>query len=326
LIGISVRNFSGVYPGSIGYCVIVTHSLVRNVRLFTFCRSLIILLPLIATSGCTSFDILNSVIPSCGYVRTSDLAYAKLPRQKLDVYVPRHAKPNTPVVVFFYGGDWQNGNKGDYRFVAEAITSKGFIAVLPDYRLYPSVTFPAFMTDAALAVRWVHFNIASYGGDPDHVFLAGHSAGGYIVAMLTLDKHYLQNVGLNRDVIRATAGLSGPYDFVPYPSDRGVFSMPLNDTTPPPDMEPINFVDGTAPPMLLIQGLSDPTVDPRNATDLAARIQAAGGNVQCITYPGVGHVGVVLSFAWPFRWIAPTLRDMTDYFAQFDAAPAHRGG
>jgi acetyl esterase/lipase len=187
------------------------------------------------------------------------------------------------------------------------------------------VTFPAFVKDAALAVRWVHDNIARFGGDPARVFLAGHSAGAHIVALLTLDKRYLQNVGLNREVIRATAGLSGPYDFVPSPPDRGVFSMGLNDTTPPADIEPITFVDGTAPPMLLIQGLRDPTVNPRNASELAAKIKAAGGNVRCIVYPGVGHVGVVLSFAWPFRWIAPTLRDMTNYFNQFSAAPTRPG-
>lgn len=308
------------------YLIVTGYLLACNVKFFTIGRRVIILLSMFATAGCSRFDLLNATIPSCGYVRTSNLAYSSSPRQKLDVYVPRHAKTKTAVVIFFYGGDWQNGDKGGYRFVAEAITSKGFIAVLPDYRLYPVVTFPAFVTDAALAVRWVHENIASYGGDPSRVFLAGHSAGGHIVALLTLDKHYLENVGLNRDVIRATAGLSGPYDFVPSPPDRGVFSMLLNDATPPADIEPINFVDGTAPPMLLIQGLSDPTVNPRNATELAAKIRAAGGNVRCITYPGVGHVGVVLSFAWPFRWLAPTLRDMTSYFKQFNAQPAHPSG
>jgi acetyl esterase/lipase len=271
-----------------------------------------------ATAGCTRFDALNALVPSYGYNRTSNLAYADLPRQKLDVYVPRHADAKIPVVIFFYGGDWQDGEKGDYQFAAEAITSKGFIAVMPDYRLYPDVTFPAFVNDGALAVRWVHNNIASFGGDPNLVFLAGHSAGAQIVALLTLDKKYLKDVGLNRDVIRATAGLSGPYDFVPPPADRGAFSMAENDTAPPPDIEPINFVDGAAPPMLLIHGLSDTTVDPRNSTALADKIRAAGGNVRCITYPGVGHVEVVLSLAAPLRWLAPTLRDMTNYFKEFE--------
>jgi acetyl esterase/lipase len=238
----------------------------------------------------------------------------------LDVYVPRNAKSTLSTVVFFYGGDWQNGKKDDYRFVAQAITSKRFIAVLPDYRLYPEVTFPAFVNDGALAVRWVHDNIGRFGGDGGRIFLAGHSAGGHIVALLTLDKRYLRNVGLDRDAIRATAGLSGPYDFVPSPPDRGVFSMPPDDTHPDPEIEPINFVDGSAPPMLLIQGLDDPTVNYSNALNLAAKIRAAGGSVRCITYPGVGHVAVVASFAWPIRWIAPTLRDMTKYFREEETA------
>jgi acetyl esterase/lipase len=266
--------------------------------------------------GCSRFDIINATIPSCGYIRTSNIAYATLPRQKLDVYVPRGAKAGLSVVVFFYGGDWQNGTKGDYRFVAQGIESKGFIVVMPDYRLYPQVTFPAFVNDGALAVRWVHDNISRFGGDPNRIFLAGHSAGAHIVALLTLDKHYLRNVGLDRDAIRATAGLSGPYDFVPSPPDRGVFSMAVNDTNPPADIEPINFVDGKEPPMLLIQGLDDPTVHYTNALDLAAKIRAAGGSVRLITYPGVGHVAVVASFAWPLRWLAPTLRDMTTYFRE----------
>jgi acetyl esterase/lipase len=280
------------------------------------CRLPINLIAMMMIGGCSRFDIVNATIPCCGYIRTCNIAYADLPRQNLDVYVPRNAKSPLSTVVFFYGGDWQNGKKDDYRFVAQAITSKGFIAVLPDYRLFPDVTFPAFVNDGALAVRWVHDNIARFGGDPDRVFLAGHSAGAHIVALLTLDKRYLQKVGLDRDAIRATAGLSGPYDFVPSPPDRGVFSMPVDDDKPDPEIEPINFVDGAEPPMLLIQGLDDPTVDYSNALNLAAKIRTAGGSVRCITYPGVGHVAVVASFAWPIRWIAPTLRDMTKYFRE----------
>jgi acetyl esterase/lipase len=157
------------------------------VNFLAISRPLFILFAMMMVGGCSRFDIVNATIPSCGYMRTSNIAYADLPRQKLDVYVPRNAKSALSVVVFFYGGDWQNGKKDDYRFVAQAIASKGFIAVLPDYRLYPEVTFPAFVNDGALAVRWVHDNIARFGGDPKRVFLAGHSAGGHIVALLTLD-------------------------------------------------------------------------------------------------------------------------------------------
>ncbi|MGA2233458.1 MAG: alpha/beta hydrolase [Tepidisphaeraceae bacterium] len=275
-----------------------------------------ILLLAIAATGCNRFAILDATIPSGGYLRETDLAYGPLPRQKLDVYQPRHVTAQAPVVIFFYGGDWQNGEKGNYRFVAEALTSRGFVAVLPDYRLYPDVTFPAFVEDGALAVRWVHDHIAAYHGNPACLFLMGHSAGAHIVALLTLDKRYLQQVGLDRSAITATAGLSGPYDFIPSPDDRPVFGMSPEDLKTNPDMEPITFTDGSAPPMLLIHGLADGVVDPANSQRLAEKISKSGGSVCYRAYRNVDHAGVVLSLAWPFRWIAPTLWDVTDFFAR----------
>jgi acetyl esterase/lipase len=267
-------------------------------------------------TGCTRFDLLNATIPFWGYSVTKDLKYGDLPRQKLDVYRPHNAASAAPVVIFFYGGDWQTGEKSGYRFVADALTSRGFVAVLPDYRLYPSVTFPAFVEDGAKAIRWTHDNISNYGGDPQRIYLMGHSAGAHIAALLTLDAHYLKDVGLDRSAIRATAALSGPYDFVPSPDDRPPFGMSRDDTTPDPRIEPIHFVDGREPPMLLVHGLRDQTVNPDNATKLAARITQAGGEVRYIAYPKADHVAVVLALAFPFRWLAPVLDDVMTFFYQ----------
>jgi acetyl esterase/lipase len=271
--------------------------------------------------GCTKFDLLDAMIPRWGSIRRTDIQFGPLPRQKLDVYRPRGVAPGAAIVIFFYGGDWQSGNKGDYRFAAQALTSQGFVAVLPDYRLYPEVTFPGFVEDGALAVRWVHDHAREIGGDPAHVYLMGHSAGAHIAALLTLDDRYLRNVGLDRDAVRATVGLSGPYDFVPPPGDRADFGMSRASTQPDPQIEPIHFVDGHAPPMLLIQGESDTTVYPANSVALAARIHAAGGEARLIVYPHVDHVGVVLALAWPFRWMAPTLRDVAEYVHAHDRIP-----
>jgi acetyl esterase/lipase len=279
-------------------------------------RMALSVLAVLCLTGCTKFEALDATIPAGGYLRHSSIEYGTLPRESLDVYRPKGDVGDAAVVIFFYGGDWQNGYKEGYRFVADALTSKGFVAVLPDYRLYPPVQFPAFVEDGAAAVRWVHDHIADYGGDPSRIFLMGHSAGAHIAALLTLDAHYLQEVGLDRSVIRATAGLSGPYDFIPLSDDLAVFGMSQSNSTPDPKMEPINFVDGKEPPMLLVSGDADPTVDVGNSQRLASKIQAAGGDVKLIVYPHVDHVGVVLSFAWPFRWIAPTLRDVTEYFRE----------
>lgn len=271
-------------------------------------------------SGCTRFDALNATVPSCSYTRQTDLSYGELARQKLDVYRPRGKKRvgPAPVVVFFYGGDWQTGRKGDYRFVAEALASRGFVAILPDYRLFPRVTFPGFVEDGALAVRWTHRNVSRFGGDPDRVFLMGHSAGAHIAALLTLDAHYLADVGLDRSAVRATAALSGPYDFVPGKYHRAVFGMSADDTAPDPRINPINFADAQAPPMLLVHGGKDDVVSPSNATKLAARIRTAGGSVRRIIYPNRGHPGVVMAFACPFRWLAPVLDDTVTFFHQAD--------
>jgi acetyl esterase/lipase len=216
-------------------------------------------------------------------------------------------------IPFFYGGSWRDGSKTDYRFVAQALTSREFVVVLPDYRLYPQVTFPAFVQNGASAVRWVGDNISTYGGDTNHLYLMGHSAGSHIAALLTLDAHYLKAVGLDRNAIRAMATLSGPYDFTPNLRDRPVFGMATNQTAINPNIEPITFVDGKEPPMLLVQGLRDKIVSPTNAVNLAARIRKAGGAVELITYPKRGHASMLVALASPYHWLAPVLKDVTDF-------------
>lgn len=272
-------------------------------------------------AGCSRFDLLNAAVPRCGYVKTSDVAYGPRPRQTLDIYRPKGTDQPAGVVVFFYGGSWQMGSKADYRFVAQALASRGFIAVLPDYRLYPNVTFPAFVEDAARAVRWVYDHAEAIGGDRRHLYLMGHSAGAHIAALLTLDERYLRAVGLEQDVIRATAALSGPYDFIPTPDNRDVFRMVAGQKKPPVASQPIRFADGNDPPLLLIHGAEDETVRPGNARRLAERLRSVGGQVETKFYADRGHVGILLALAWPFRWYAPTLDDVTAFFRAHGANP-----
>ena len=268
----------------------------------------------LSLTGCTKFTLLDATVPASGYARTTNIVYGDANRLKLDAYKPTGKNATQKVVIFFYGGDWQSGQKRDYRFVAQALASRGFVAVMPDYRLWPEVQFPTFVEDGARAIRWTHDHVAEFGGDPEQIYLMGHSAGAHIAALLTLDAHYLEDVGLKRDTIRATAALAGPYDFVPPPDDRAAFGMSRDQTATDPKIQPIHFVDGKAPPMLLVHGLKDKTVDVSNATRLAERIREAGGEVSVVTYPDRAHVGVVLALAWPFRWLAPVLDDVSEYF------------
>lgn len=117
-------------------------------------RSLFAMLPALLTA-CSAVDVLNATVADDTYTLYANIAYANQPRQKLDVYRPKNtAKSGAPMVIFFYGGSWSSGDRADYRFVGEALASKGIVAVIADYRLSPDVRYPAFVQDSALAVRW----------------------------------------------------------------------------------------------------------------------------------------------------------------------------
>src|SRR4051794_16714935 len=168
-------------------------------------------------SGCSPLRALNALVPRTGYMLAEGISYGETQRQRLDVYLPAVPDASRAVVVFFYGGNWNSGDRADYRFVGEALSSRGFVTVLPDYRLYPDVRFPDFLDDCAHAVRWAFAHAAEFGGDAQQLFVAGHSAGAYNAAMLALNAEYLERDG-PAPRLRGWIGLAGPYDFLPLQS------------------------------------------------------------------------------------------------------------
>jgi acetyl esterase/lipase len=276
---------------------------------------------ILALAACAKVDLLNAWVPHSGYTLHRDIAYGSEPRQKLDIYVPDNAPTDAPVIVFFYGGSWQQGAKADYRFAGQALASKGYVTVIADYRLYPEVYFPTFMEDAAKAVQWTHEHIGEYGGDAKKLFLAGHSAGAYIAVMLTLNEQYLRAQGGKRSWIKGTIGMAGPYDFLPFtsPNIKALFSKQADF-----DTQPINFVGPHMPPMLLLTGDEDTDVYPKNTRHLAEKLRKAGNHVTEKIYPGVAHIGIILALAEGFRDKAPTLFDIDTFIKEIDrGGPTH---
>ncbi len=278
----------------------------------TLIRTALALLPVLL-AACSPVDVLNATVPKDGYAVSEGLAYGPGPRHRLDVYVPDDLAGPAPVVVFFYGGSWKNGDRGDYLFAAEALVSRGYVAVVPDYRLYPDVAFPDFLDDGARAVRWVRESIAAYGGDPDRLFLMGHSAGAYNAAMLALDPDYLANAGIDRGAVRGVIGLAGPYDFLPL--DTRTTRQVFGDAPDLPATQPVTFADAGAPPLLLLTGADDTTVRPRNSESLARAMAAEGGEAELRVYPDLGHIGIVLALADGQRGRAPVLDDLDAFVA-----------
>jgi acetyl esterase/lipase len=273
-------------------------------------------------SACSPVTILNTLAPSSGIVVRRGIAYGPGPRHALDVYAPAPGKEDLryPVVVFIYGGSWQDGDRSIYRFVGAELASHGIVAIIPDYRVYPEVVFPGFMEDTAKAVAWARDHAGAYGGDPHRLFLMGHSAGGQIVTLLALDGEYLKAVGMTPKDIAGVIGLAGPYDFLPL-KDATLKTI-FGPESGWKRSQPIDFVDPGAPPMLLVAGSDDDTVDPGNTERLAAKLRAAGDHVTEAIYPSVGHVTLIGAFARPLGFLAPVRRDVLNFIA----APNRVGG
>lgn len=216
------------------------------------------------------------------------------------------------MVVFFYGGSWNNGSKDDYGFVGEALASRGIVVVIADYRLYPQVRYPAFLQDGAQAVAWTYQHIADYGADPQQLYVMGHSSGAYNASMLALDARWLNEVGLSPALFKGWIGLAGPYDFLPIENRdvRPVFFFPDS----PPESQPINHVSAGAPPSLLIASTDDDLVNPaRNTGGLAQKLRAAGVPVEAFYFDKTSHATLVASLSRPLRWLAPVLDRVTAF-------------
>jgi acetyl esterase/lipase len=265
-------------------------------------------------SGCSALTAFNALTPRDPAVHAGrDLAYGPDPRQTLDVYTPeKPAAKAAPVLVFFYGGGWTSGHRQDYGFAGQAFASRGFVTVVPDYRLAPAHPYPDFVVDAAAAVRWARDHAAQYGGDPSRIVLVGHSAGAYLALMLALDDDFLRGAGVDFATIKAAAGLSGPYDFYPFDveSSRLAFgAYPDAKAT-----QPITYAGRPhRPPVLLIQGEKDKLVAVKNTVNLARELKAAGNPVTVHLYPGLSHPDTVLALSVPFRGKAPILAETTDF-------------
>ncbi len=279
-----------------------------------------------ALAACSPARLVNALTPTSGLTKTANVAY--LPgsnsRQVLDVYQPASGSETTqsrPVVIFFYGGAWQEGSRDDYLFVADALTQRGYVVVIPDYRVFPEVMYPDFVGDGAAAVAWTANNIHRFGGDRSRLFLMGHSAGAHIAAMLALDRSYLVSQNVPAKSIKGLIGLAGPYDFLPLtePNVIALFSTEKNLAM----TQPISYVKpavaASIPPVLLLHGDADTRVYPKNSINLTRELRAAGAKVEFDLLPGIDHTSIIAKFTRLLRGDGKVV-DRVDQFIREKAA------
>lgn len=293
----------------------------RRLIKFLFIVVLLVLLfgggaRMIVAGGAKSLNMADKLLGQGDGARLllADQPYGRGPRQSLDIWVPDSLNEGDrlPVVVFFYGGGWDSGERGSYGFVGRALARQGFVVVIPDYRLVPKAHWPDFIEDSAAATAWTHEHIAKLGGDPGRIALMGHSAGAYNAAMLALDPQWLRAAKSDPSIIRGVVGLAGPYDFLPL-EKGGRGDRAMGKVRPAERTQPIHFARGDAPPLWLATGDEDEVVRPRNSRNLAAAIERAGGSAALRIYPGMGHTGIVMALAAPFRNRGPVLEEATDF-------------
>lgn len=261
--------------------------------------------------GCSPLDAVNVLTPSAAYVQHRDIQYAETEKSSLDVYVPSaNTTKARDVILFYYGGLWRKGAKEQYRFVADVYAALGYVVVIPDFRKYPDVDWTGMIADVAEAYRWTTEHIEGYGGNPSRIFLLGHSSGAHLAAMIAFDQKLREGVASPCGFV----GLSGPYDFAPIGDEdvREVFSSAHD----PRATQPITFASRGDPAALLLTGAEDETVEPGNSARLADRLSQVGVQAQVISYPDVGHAGLLISLTPINSKNASTVEDSVAFMRQ----------
>ncbi len=272
-------------------------------------RRFLLGLPLLA-AACSPARIAGALTPRGGTETSENLAYGPLPRQRLDLVLPSVVTARTPLVVFFHGGGWTSGGRGDYAFLARTLAAQGIAVAVPDYRLFPEGRWPDFVEDGALAVACMRREMPA-----QPLFVMGHSAGGFIAAAIALDPRWLAAAGSSRAVLVGGVLLAAPIAW--QPDEEPTISIFAN--APGGRIAAVARAEDLAgtPPMLLLHGADDRVVGPFHSVDLARDLRAAGRAVTLHLYPGVEHVGVLSAMAAPVRALglakAPVFEDVVGF-------------
>ncbi|MEJ7686136.1 MAG: alpha/beta hydrolase [Variovorax sp.] len=293
-------------------------------------------LPLIAAAvigalllaACSPLKVLNGLVPSSTYRLEEGVAYGSQARQRLDIYRPLAERlpveGRRPLVVFFYGGTWTSGERASYRFVGEALAARGAVVVIPDYRLAPEATYPVFLRDSALAMKWGLDNAARLGADPKQVYVMGHSSGAYNAAMVALDARWLDAVGASPKQLAGWIGLAGPYDFLPIENPQAQVAFNWPET--PANSQPLVHASSASPRALLMAVSKDKLVNPqRNTAQMAVKLRASGVEVQTREFDNLSHITLIGAVAKPLEWLGGPVLPPLLSFLGLPSDPSHRG-
>ena len=218
-----------------------------------------------------------------------DLAYGDDEKQRLDVYRSLQPAEPCPVFIFIHGGGFIEGDRAHYGGVALPFSQHGVMTVVPSYRLAPDFHYPDQPNDIKDVVEWVYTNIGSLGGDPQRIYLGGHSAGAILAVDLTVQTGWLEERGLPRDLIKGSLPVSGPYD-AGDPAIGGYLAGPEDRHAASPTH---HVQDAPAWTLLAIGSKEDHWMEENE--EMARLIQARGKRAELLVLEGMDHDDTALT-------------------------------
>ncbi|EYB66909.1 Alpha/beta hydrolase fold-3 [Deinococcus phoenicis] len=266
-------------------------------------------LTLTSCSGVDAQDALNRAISTRGLTVVTDQPYGPDARNRIDVYAPADAR-NAPVVLFVHGGSWQGGDKVGHKFVGESLARAGYVTGVMNYRLAPQNRYPAYVQDTAAALRWLRDHAKSLGGNPDDLFVTGHSAGAFNAVEAVDNARWLREAGVPISAVRGVIGIAGPYSY-DFRQFQSRVAFPEGST--PDEVMPDRHVRPDAPPHLLLVAANDTTVHPQNALNMEAALKKAGVPVTRTVLPRVNHITIAAALARPLTFLGGTRQAVIDF-------------
>lgn len=224
----------------------------------------------------------------------TDLPYGDETRQRLDLYLPAEPASASPVFLFLHGGGFQEGDRVHYGFVAESFSKHGIMTAVASYRLADSHHYPAQAEDARAAMSWIWRHAAEYGGDPEAIYVGGHSAGGILAADLGTDRSWMAAAGIPERALRGIVPISGVYDF------RSDWPGYVTAYAPTPELRarasPLATLRNPVPNAVVAAGSAEESIVPASR-DLAAALSGEGVRTEILILPGENHRDTVVSLA-----------------------------
>lgn len=268
----------------------------------------------------SALAIVNGITSSGGVGVSKDILYGDEPLQDLDIYYPKplaqamekqSAITKTyPMVVFVYGGSWENGSKEEYAFVGQSLAQAGYVTAVINYRKAPEHVYPDYVEDTAKAIAWSYKNAASFHADPQRLAVVGHSAGAFNAVAAIANEDFLAPYGVKPKDIRAVIGIAGPYSYDFRKFDSATAFAP--DATPD-EVMPDRHIKGEQPPYLFLTAEKDKLVYDTNTINMTKALKARGVMVENGEIKGASHATSIGAMAPPLRWVNDVRAQVVTY-------------